>query len=171
MKTIAQLKRDAKSGEYKGRMIIRNGNYNIPERLNGWRKIVDSNTKSIFFLNNEGKKSELQLPKATLVEYTDNLLTIYNPGERELNENEKQVMNEWEKVTQTKEYKEKSLADIHTDSDMTFWKKIGFFRERDMIYLTGTETVRGMKYNAYNGKVIDDNIRGNICMQYEIRRG
>lgn len=82
MKTIAQLKRDAKSGEYKGRMIIRNGNYNIPERLNGWRKIVDSNTKSIFFLNNEGKKSELQLPKATLVEYTDNLLTIYNPGER-----------------------------------------------------------------------------------------
>lgn len=50
MKTLAQLKRDAKAGTIEARMTYRFGE-GIPERLRGWRRIVNSNSVAIFFKN------------------------------------------------------------------------------------------------------------------------
>ena len=51
-KTVAQLKRDAKSMEFESKMIVRCGekvnDSNLPSRLKGWRVIIGANTKKYF---------------------------------------------------------------------------------------------------------------------------
>lgn len=67
MKTLAELKRNAKSQTLLAEMVIRCGDHDIPERLMGWRGIVDANSNSITFLTKEGKKSQLDIEFASLV--------------------------------------------------------------------------------------------------------
>ena len=156
-KTLADLKRDAKSGKLKAEVISYYGGTNIPQRLKGVRPIVDSNTVAIFFLNKDGEKSALHVEKASLVDYTGDTLTIYAPGKRPLNKYERGVMNEWKRITET-------------DTNFTYWKKKSFFREKGYEYLMGFEKQRGMKYDHNSGMVLDDRIKGDIILQYRIYR-
>lgn len=170
MKSIAELKRNAKTKLYEAKMVLRNGSTDIPEKLQGWRKIVNANSNSIFLLNNEGKESELPIGRASLVEYDGNNLTLYNAGYRDLNDGECKVMDEWQEHCKTKEYKQKENIDRNIDTSMSYWEKLAFLEKRNMEHLMGTDKKCGLIYIARLNKVQDDSIKGDICMKYEIRK-
>ena len=168
MKTLSDLKRDAKSGKISGEMIVRFGSKDIPEKLQGIRKIVDANTVGITFLNLDGKKSECTIKCASLVEYTDEFLTIYSPGIRELNEEEQKIINEWKSITETEAYKKQSNIDALSDGSTTFYQEKRFFESRGFDYLRGFDEQKGKKYDFNTQKIKDNAIKGEILLQYKI---
>lgn len=158
MKTLADLKRDAKSGTLEGKLAFHSmWQDGLPERLQGWRRLIDSNSVAIFFLTADGRKSELRLEKASLVEYDGTSLTVYFAGHRDLNEAERKVMSEWNKKEQA-------------DSSLTYWSKLSHFKAAGMEYLMGDDKYGGLKYDSYLKKVRDDSIKGEVGMRYEIRK-
>ncbi len=170
MKTLADLKRDANSGVFEARMTIRCGSNNIPEQLQGWRKIVGSNSVAIFVLRNDGRKSELPLEKASLVEYDGSTLTVFNAGLRDLTEEEQRVVDGWRRIANTEEYKERAINDVYTDGSSTYYQEKWYFEDAGFGYLFGHKKERGMIRDFGTGKVRDDRIKGTICMRYEIRK-
>ena len=66
--TIAELKRQANSGSLEVKMVYNRcyKNEDLPERLQGWHKVVRANTVGIFVEGN-GRESQLEIPNATLV--------------------------------------------------------------------------------------------------------
>lgn len=174
MKTLSQLKTDAKSGKIFARMTIRNGEEctekNTPARLLDYRQIVDANTKSIFFMNSDGRKSELPIEKASLLEYTDDYIIIYNAGYRELNKQESAIFNEWKKKSSEKEFCARAEADALTGGTSTYWAEVAFYSKHNALYLMGSEKQGGLKYDWNLKKIQDDKIKGTISMKYEIKR-
>lgn len=168
MKTLADLKRDAKSGKLYGEMIRRNGSTEIIERLRGKRKIVDSNSVGITFLNADGKKSELRIESASLVEYNGDTLIIYRPGKRELNDQEKAVMQKWQAIADTDKHQEQSRIDALSDGSQTYYQKKRFFTESGYEYLLGFDTKCGKKYEYSTQMVIDNRVKGDPDMVYKI---
>lgn len=166
-KSLAQLKRDAKTGKYKYKMIYRYGQ-EIPERLQGIRTLVDSNSVSISFLNLNGEKSELNIRSAKLIDYTDDSIVVYGIGKRDLNDVEKKVMDEWEQICQTPEYQKQSEVDMYTDSSSTYWKKKFFFTNKKMEHLLGFELVNGKKYDFVSKQVFDCSCRGKKEIEYRL---
>ena len=170
MKTLAELKREAKSGTLEGRMLIRGGSDNIPDRLKAWRRIVASNSVSIFFQMDDGNVSELSLPKASLVEYDGSKLTVYYAGFRDLTVDEQRVMDGWKEKSSTPEFQRQAEVDALTDGSSTYWAEVAYFSRAGYEYLRGTKEQRGMKYDFNRGQVRDARIKGAVCMQYEIRK-
>lgn len=166
--TLAQLKRDAKSGKLYGEMTEQFGSTEIPERMRGQRKIVDANSVGITFLNADGKKSECGIDRATLVEYTGDSLTVFQPGYRDLDADEIRVMNGWKKITETEDYKRRAEVDILSDGSSTYWQQKGFFRDAGKEYLMGFEEQAGCKYDFNTGKIRDKSIRGDAILKYKI---
>lgn len=165
-KTLAQLKRDAKAGILYGEMIIRNGNTEIPDHLKGKRPIVGANSVGIFFLNNNGRRSGLDIPCASLVEYTDDYLTIYNPGLRDLTPDEQAVFDEWESM---RDHRQEEI-DMLTDGSTTYWRRKYFFIDKGYEYLLGYEFKKGKKIDFNTGKVYDKRNKGSVCMKYKLYR-
>ena len=169
MKTLAELKRDAKSGTISGEMVYRFGE-EIPARLQGTRKIVDANTVCIKFLNADGNVSELRIKAASLVEYTGEMLTIFKPGEREMNSEEKAFMRKWEAIAETEDYKNRSINDALSDGNSTYYQKKRFFTDGGFEYLLGYDRLQGKKYIFGSGLVSDNAVKGDIELQYKITK-
>jgi hypothetical protein len=167
MKTLAELKREAKTGNMYLEMVYRFGS-DIPEKLKGKRKVIGSNSVSISLLTTDGRKSELRLEKASLVEYDGDMLTIYGAGSRELNEKEQDIVNEWKKITSTKEYKEKAYHDAISDGGITYWKEKKFFKDKGALYLMGCEKQKGLLYDFNAHLIIDESIKGKKELQYKV---
>lgn len=170
MKTLSDLKRDSKSGKLYGVMTVRCGSNDIPERLQGKRQIIDANSVAIFFLTNDGKKSELRIDRASLLEYTEDTLTIYNEGFRDLNSDEKAIMNEWKEIANTPENIKQYEIDALTDGSQMFYKEKAFFHNKGYSYLMGFEEEKGLKYNFNTKQIKDKSIKGTISMQYKLIR-
>lgn len=178
--TLAQLKKDAKANILTGELIVRCGEKctaeNLPERLQGKRKIVDSNSVAIFFLNSDGRKSEMRVSKASLVEYTGDMLTTYYPGYREPNVQEQKLLDEWKAITDTEEYQEQLQTDCYTDGSTCFYREKAFFSKNNADYLRGFDEQRGCKLDwnrrakGHKDYIRDSSIRGEIEMQYRIER-
>lgn len=75
-KTLAQLKRDVKARSIEFEMIAWHGQ-EVPERLQGRRKITKAGTTKFWLSLKNGGDSYVDYPKAKLMEYTDNDLVIY----------------------------------------------------------------------------------------------
>ena len=171
MKTLSELKRNAKNGGLFGVMTIRCGSSdNIPERFTQKRQIIDANSVAIFFMTQDGKKSELRIDRASLVEYTDELLTIYNEGFRDLNVQEQTVKQEWEEIANKPENIKRYEIDALTDGSQMFYKQKAFFHNKGYSYLMGLEEEKGVKYDFNTQKIRDKNIKGTISMQYRLIR-
>ena len=168
MKTLADLKRDAKAGLISGEMVCRFGKTDIPENLKGKRKIIDANSVGVKFLNADGKKSELRISAASLVEYSDDSLTIYSPGKRELNSEEQAFMNKWKEIENTSEFQERSRIDALSDGSSTYWQKKHFFVDGGFEYLLGYEMKQGKKLDFSTGLITDNKVKGDIELQYKI---
>lgn len=167
MKTLADLKRDAKSGKFYGEMVFRYGE-EIPERLKGKRKLVDANSACVKFLNADGKKSELRIKYASLIEYTGDELIIYGYAMRDLTEQESKIMQEWKVIEETTQYHERSRIDALSDGNQTYWRETHFFKDKGYIYLMGLEEQAGLKYDRGTGRIIDKHIRGEKELAYKI---
>jgi hypothetical protein len=166
MKTLAELKRDAKAGKIVAEMIEWHGatGEDIPERLRGKRQIVDANSAGIFFLNAGGKKSELRIEAASLIEYTDTSLTIFYAGKRDLTPDEKAIKDKW----QTMRDKRQEEIDALTDGSTSFYREKNYYRNAGYEYLFGTEMKQGKKYDHSSQKVIDNKVKGDAMLKYKI---
>lgn len=163
MKTISELKREVNKGNVYFEMVYRYGN-DIPERLQGKRKGLGANSVAISIQRQDGQPSELRLPHASLIEYDGETLTIYQAGERELNETEQALLNELE--TAENEYNKTNPYGDY------FWQKKAYWRaHREHYYLAGWEWHRGKYYDAFENKVKDSAIKGAKILEYKITRG
>lgn len=158
---LADLKRDAASGKIKLELVERYGKTGeeIPERIRGIRTVSKTNTVAIFLANADGVESELRFDSAKLVEYDGKSLTIYERGERDLTEQEQKILADWQKIED--DYYQRNP---HGDA---YWKKKDYFKNCPCPWLAGYETVRG-KYYKYNGKVLDNQVRGNVILKYNV---
>lgn len=164
MKTLAQLKRDAKAGKLFAEMVIRQGTADIPERLKGKRQIIDANSVGITFLNNDKKKSELRIESASLLEYTDDSITIYRAGLRDLTVDERAMFDKWESMRDLKQEE----IDMLTDGSSSYYKRKHFFIDAGYEYLLGYDKVKGKRYDFNTKMVYDNSIKGDIEMKYTI---
>lgn len=158
MKTISQLKRDANSGKLYLELTDHYGQQ-PPERMQGQRHVTRANTRAIF-LETNGKESELLLPSANLVEYTDDKLIIYSAGERELTESEKAFLE-----------KAKQESEAYTQGNVyinDFWHMQKFFKDNGFSYLLGYETSNGKKLNTCTQRVQDTTIKGDPILTYKV---
>lgn len=158
---LADLKRDAASGKIRLELVERYGKTGeeIPERIRGIRTVSRINTVAIFLANVDGVESELRFDSAKLVEYDGKSLTIYERGERDLTEQEQKILADWQKIED--DYYQRNP---HGDA---YWKKKDYFKNCPCPWLAGYETVRG-KYYKYNGKVLDNQVRGNAILKYNV---
>ena len=162
MKTLAELKRDAKSGNLFAEMIEFHGSKEIPERIRGKRKIVDANSVGISFLNADGKKSELRIEAASLVEYNNENIIVYEAGLRDLTVDEQTMFDKWE----LKRDRKQEEIDMLSDGSTSYWSERLFFRDVGYEYLLGCEKSQGKKYDFNTKKVYDNKIRGNVSLKY-----
>lgn len=170
MKTLAELKREAKAGILSAELVERFGSDQIPERLRGRRKIIGANTKDIKFMNLDGTISELRIDAASLIEYDGITLKVFRPGLRGLNPEEQIVMDGWKVIAETPEYRRELEADIYTDGSSAYYRQKAYFEKHNMLYLMGFERQRGKKYDLNSGQISDYNVRGDMILCYKIYR-
>ena len=161
MKTLADFKRDAASGKIKLELIERFGKTGaeIQERSRGIRRIKSVNTVGITLETADGSDSILNFPPAKLIEYDGKTVTIYARGERDLTEQERKILADWRKI-EADYYKQVPNGD-------SYWKRKDYFKSCPCPWLAGYETVRGKSYN-YNGKVLDNQVRGDAILKYNV---
>ena len=112
----------------------------------------------------DGLTSNLDFPPAKLIEYDGKSLTIYERGERDLTEQEQKILADWQKI-EDDYYKQNPYGDA-------YWKKLAlkqkdYFKKCPCPWLNGYETVKGKYYN-YNGKILDNQIRGKAILKYRV---
>lgn len=171
MKTRKQLFKDAQSGKLRLKLIERYG-----EKVNKStpRPVIRTNTNSLF-LTQEGypnKESELSLPKASLIAYDDTNLKVYAPGLRELNKEEKEILDEWKQIEESNEYKRNVKTDLLTDTNFAYYQKRQFFASKKKLYLGGFSENAELKPTLYfSGDdlyVLDPKVKGNLILHYEV---
>lgn len=161
MKTLADLKRNAAAGKIKLELLERYGETgeNLPPHCRGIRQVKKVNTVAITLITADGLTSDLRFDSAKLVEYTGEFLTIYERGERNLTEQEQKILADWQKI-EDDYYKQNPYGDA-------YWKKKDYFKKCPCPWLSGYETVKGKYYN-YNGKILDNQIRGKAILKYKV---
>lgn len=158
MKTLAQLKRDAKAGTIALEMTEWFGNTGeqIPERLRGIRKVIGANTVSIFLQNEAGTKSTLDIDSANLIEYSDKELIVYKRGLRELTEEEQKCRDEV-----------KAIYTKYTEPwQEPYWEVKAYYAKCPCPWMSGMELIRGKKYDYNTGKVYDNAVKGDAIIHY-----
>lgn len=169
MKTLADLKRTLIIGKRFKMVYSSNGN-----RLVGkLREVVRIQSNGIYLidptldnaqeLREKGRGSWLDYPKATLLEITPKGFKIYNKGLRELTSLEKTIREGYEA---TRDRKQEEI-DMMTDGSTSYWRQKRYYLQHNAIYLMGNETQRGMRFDYNTGKVWDDNVKGELSLEYE----
>lgn len=163
--TLAELKREAKAGKIKFEMIERYGKTGdeIPEYCRGIREVARVNTVAIILVTAEGKESELRFDSAKLVEYDGKSLTIYAAGERDVTAEEQAVLDGAQKIM------DRHLK-VNPYGDGGFWECEQFYKNSPCPWMSGYKTVRGKRYNNYNGKVVDNSVKGRAILRYTIHQ-
>lgn len=161
IKTLTQLKRDARNGGLFLELVERYGSAeNIRENMKGKREVIGANTVAIFLKNTDGLKSELRFDAASLIEYTDKTLTVYAPGERDLTAEEESFLAEWARI-------EREYIEQNPYSD-TYWKKKFHFEKSPFQYLNGWDKVCGKRFDGNSRKVIDNSTKGQAILRYNV---
>lgn len=162
--SLAELKRQARAGKIKFELTERFGKTGdeIPDFCRGIREVARVNTVAIILVTADGKESELRFNGAKLVEYDGKSLTIYTAGERDVTPEEQAVLNEAQKI------RERHLK-VNPYGNSDFWACKQYFENSPCPWMAGYETVRGKRYN-YNGKVVDNSVRGRAILRYTIHQ-
>lgn len=185
MKTRADLMRDLKSGaglkmvKWYGQPIefwIKEGNTRTDwlKLVSGeYRTVCKVQTNSVQLLASDGKKSWLDIPNASQIEYDGQMLKIYKAGVRGPNESEQKLLDEWKKITDTEAYKKQAEIDIMTDGSTTFWQEKTFFEKNGMPWLFIDEA-KGLKrvQSLDDGtiQIRDNSLRGELLFEYEVKK-
>ena len=165
-KTIADLKRDLSIGT--GMEMLKLYDREIPEKLQGVRYVVKVKSNGIELNKDKDatKGSFLDYPRASLCDYDGETLTVYDSGSRELTVEEKNILDNV--PSHRPENREKVIEEAMTDGSGFYYKDKAYYKENGCEYLSGHETVRGLKYDFNTKKVQDENIKGSIALQYKI---
>ena len=169
MKTLADLKRDLQIGD---KIVMTFNRLNIESKnklLNVERYIVSKNTTGIKLNIDKDAKtgSFLDYPKkATLCEYDGETLKIYDAGIRDLTDKEKNILDNL--PSKRPENQEAVYNEIMTDGSSFYWKDKAYLSDNDAEYLTGYETIRGLRYDFNTKKIIDESIRGDLSLSYKL---
>lgn len=156
--SVAALRRDGNSGKMCVELVERYGKTGdlIPGNLRGIRPVVNVNSVSVRIRTADGRISHLDINTgAKLIEYDGKFLSIYNPGQRDMTQEEKNVMDVWRGI------------EMESSCYNPYFKKLDFFNHSPFPWLMGSETVRGKRY-LYNGKIQDNSIRGELILKYKV---
>jgi len=169
-KTLAQLKTDLAIGTAVT-MIYSNrsdDSERIAKLINIPRYVVKKNTVGICFNADKTAKtgSHLDYPKASLLEYTDNVFTVYDAGYRPLTASEQAIRDNV--PSSRPENAEKIRNEIMSDGNGSHYLDLSYYRTHDAEYLMGHEEVRGLKYDYNTQTVRDNTIKGEKLMEYTI---
>lgn len=159
-KTLTQLKKDAKSGNIALRLVERYGDKKIPERLQGIREICEVHCESLVLKNKNSEKSYLFIKRASLIDYTNDRLIIYEPCKRDLNKEEQKIMDEY-KLRQKEYYEQNPYGDF-------YWQGKDFLKNSAAPWLSETDYIKGKRYSSSENKIYDSSIKGDCVLVYEV---
>lgn len=154
MKTLANLKRELKTGR---RLILKTRH---GKEINEGREITRTQSNGVCIRTDSDKKSWLQYPKASLLEFDGATIRIYDKGGRPLTALEKSIRDNAPKDD------EQARIDIMTDGSTMFWRGVRYYAERGALYLMGNRAQRGMRYDYNTGEVWDDKVKGVVVLEY-----
>jgi len=156
MKTLSDLKRKLTPGT---KVILKS---RFGKEINEEREVIHIQSNGIAFKTPESKKSWLEYPKASLLEFTENGFRIYGKGKRPLTPKEKEIMQGYEKIRDKKQEE----RDLLSDSSCSYFQQKRYYQQHNAEYLMGTTSQRGMKFDFSSGLVWDDNIKGSVDLEY-----
>lgn len=161
MKGLDDFRRHAAAGRLHLEIVEQQGRIgeDIPKALRGIRKVVSANGLCAWIRNPNGTASKLQFTPAKLVCCEGDMLTVYEPGLRELTPLEQNVLDECQKLV------DKFLSE--NPNGNPYWVRAGFFAKSRCPWMMGNATIRGKQYDA-SGKVRDNSIRGKVTTRYKI---
>jgi len=160
MNTLADLKRKIVKG---ASLIMTYNSFGKSGLIGKKRYVVRLNTTGVYL--NEDKEavkgSFLEYPKASLLEFTDKGFNIYEAGYRPLTDTEQEILNN---VPRDKEQEER---DIMTDTNVMWYKKQAYFKDKGYSYLNGHTEEKGLKYDYNTQMIRDNNLKGKLSLSYE----
>lgn len=157
--TLAQLKRDADAGILYLELLERGiqvGN-EIPERLRGIARVTRSYSNGVYMQRCEGGESALEIRYASLIDYSNDHLTVYDAGVRSPTREELSVLAEYERLK----------------SENTFSAKINantFINNSKYPWMRGLKEVRGKYYMPQHNLIRDSKIKGKVALKYKVYR-
>lgn len=162
MQTLSDLKRKLKVGQGLKLIYTRWGQNN---KLNVVRYVVQVNTTGFYLNENpkETKGSFLEWGKASLTEITDKGFKVYITGKRDLTKEEQEILNN--EPSRRKENEEQNRIDLLTDGSRMFRKDKQYHKEHNSLWKYGK--VKGLRYDYNENKMWDDNIKGELSLEYE----
>ena len=161
MATLAQLKRDANSGKMVLLLFWRYGatGDDLPERLRGRRKVIRANSVGLV-IRTGTEETMLYIENAKLIDYDGEFLTVYRPAYRDPTAEERFVLNTWH--TKGTEYFQKNpFGD-------SYGMRKRYFAESLCPWMDGITKVRGKSYVSHKDKVLDQSIRGDMALRYQV---
>ncbi|MBP6946298.1 MAG: hypothetical protein KBB46_03345 [Candidatus Pacebacteria bacterium] len=120
-----------------------------------------------FALNKDDKRgSFFDFPRSSLTSFKDNTFSVHAPLTRPLTDAEQKIMDN--QPSHRPENAEKVTNDMMTDGSQMFHADRRYFKDLDMQYLEGFETVRGLRYDFNTKLVTDESQPGEIQFTYKI---
>ena len=162
--SLAQFKRDASTGHMGLELIER---YGKKETKSVIVPVVKVLTDSVI-LKRGNKESYLDIPFASLVEYTGTTLKVFDKGKRPLIEKERFVLSEWKKIESTPKFQERMRVDVLTDGSFTFYQEKNFFEISPCPYLFNDS--RRFRYTKGQDYIFDAQVKGECILKYRVHK-
>ena len=161
MATLAQLKRDANSGNMSVMLLWRFGatGDGLPQHLRGQRKVFRANSVGLI-LETNGEESTLYIDSAKLVEYDGEFLTVFRPAYRAPTVEERFVLNTWNTM-ETEYYQKNPFGNA-------FGKRKAYFASSTCPWMDGITKKCGKQYIIHKDKVLDQGVRGEMILRYQV---
>jgi len=109
----------------------------------------------------------LDLPKASLIEFTDKGFKIFHPGRRPLTEQEKNLIR-------NRPVDEKQMEiDCLSDGNVMYWREKAYYHKNNALYLFNGDKNRRLDNQSQierdpeNWMLIDTDVRGELALEYE----
>lgn len=167
MKTLADLKRDLNIGT--ALTLIESETMPEHRNLNKKRYIIKKNSVGVTLAEdmNATKGSIMDYPKkATLLDYDGEFITLYQAGRRPLTDTEREIMANV--PSKRPKNAEAVYNEVMTDGSRFYYEDKHYYQNMDAEYLTGHETIRGLRYDYNTQEIIDETIKGKIDLKYKI---
>lgn len=163
MKRFSDLKRDAAKGNMSLELTEWYGKTGeaIPARIRGIRRVIKCTQNSLTL---QGKaESRLDYLRSSLLDYDGETLTLYTSGRRPLNEQERRIVLQWQKLEA--DYK------LSVKSDEAVYRlRKEYYRNCECPWLYSDTFVKG-KLTEHDGTkpmIRDKNHRGGMTMRYKV---
>lgn len=155
--TLAQLKRDADAGILYLELLERGkqvGN-DIPERLRGIAQVTKSYSKGIYMQRGKCDESALEIRYASLIDYSNDYLIVYDAGVRFPTKEELNVLAEYEKLKSEDTFSAKISANTFINNSRYPWMR-------------GLKEIRGKYYMPQHNLIRDSKIKGRVALKYKV---